>query len=144
MPSMREQVLNNLHQKLDTLATSQITICRNPDKPQKVEGGLIIMRDGSAEEPDVLLSPLTYIYQQLVNIEVIVQNVDSGARDSLLDSILVSIGGIINANRSLDGLAEWVEANAPAFIDEPIEGAASLKAAQFTIMIRFFTSDPLN
>jgi len=144
MPSVREQILSALFSQLQTLATSQINVYRNLDKPQKVDGGMIIMRDGASEEPEVLLSPLTYIYQHLVQVEALVQNNDAAARDSQLDALLASIGSVITADRSLGGLAEWAEAEAPAFVEEPIEGAPGIKMAVFSIMVRFFTSDPLN
>jgi len=44
----------------------------------------------------------------------------------------------------LDGLAEWMEARSPEFDDEPIEGAASVRMATIQVMVRFFTTDPLN
>ena len=144
MASVREQVLEALFGNLQTLQTTKISVYRNLDKPQQVNGGMIIMRDGASEEPEVLLSPLTYIYQHLVNIEVMVQDADSATRDSGLDALLGAIGNVITADRSLGGLAEWAEANAPAFIEEPIEGAPTVKAAQLSIMVRFVTNDPLN
>jgi hypothetical protein len=79
-----------------------------------------------------------------VTLEVMVQNADSFARDITLDALLVNIGGIINANRTLDGLAEWVEARAPDYNEEPIEGAATVRAATVQVMVRFSTTDPLN
>ena len=144
MSSVREQILSALFGNLRALETSTVKAYRNLDKPQKVEGGMIIMRDGAAEQPDVLLSPLTYIYQHLINIEVLVQNSDASTRDSQLDTLLAAIGGIITGDRSLGGLAEWVEAEAPAFIEEPIEGAPTVKMAQLSVMVRFVTNDPLN
>ena len=56
----------------------------------------------------------------------------------------MALSGVITANRTLDGLAEWVEARSPEFQIEPIEGAASIRAATVQVMLRFFTSDPLN
>lgn len=144
MPSVREQILAALFTNLQALETSQVKVYRNLDKPQKVENGIIIMRDGASEEPEVLLSPLTYIYQHKAIMEVLVQNADAAARESQLDALLVNIGAVILADRDLGGLAEWVEAEAPAFVEEPIEGAPSVKMAQFSILVRFFTSDPLN
>jgi hypothetical protein len=58
--------------------------------------------------------------------------------------LLVALSGVITSNRTLDGLAEWVEARSPEFQDEPIEGAASVRAATVQVMVRYFTSDPLN
>jgi hypothetical protein len=57
---------------------------------------------------------------------------------------MVSIGSVIANNRTLDGLAEWMEARSPEFDDEPIEGAASVRMATIQVMVRFFTTDPLN
>jgi len=144
MTSKREQVLSALFANLQALETSQVKVYRDLDKPQKVEGGLIIMHEGTSEQPDVLLSPLTYIYQHLVNIEVLVQDADSAARDIEIDALLSAIGIVITHDRSLGGLAEWAEAEAPAFVEEPIEGAPTVKMAQLSVMVRFVTNDPLN
>lgn len=145
MTSKREQVLDRLATKLKTLETASLKVYRNLDKPQKIpSGGIIILRDGGGEEPEVLLSPLTYIYEHLVTAEIMVQNPDPTIRNSTIDALLVGIGSVINANRTLDGLAEWIEARSPEFQEEPIEGAASIRTATVLIMVRFFTSDPLN
>ena len=145
MTSKREQVLSALFTKLQTLQSATVKTYRNMDKAQKIAtGGIINMHDGASEEPEVLLSPLTYIYEHIVTLEVIVQNPNATTRDSALDALLVSIGSVINNNRTLDGLAEWVEAQSPNFDEEPIEGAATVRAATVPVMVRFFTTDPLN
>ncbi len=145
MTSKREQVINTLHNKLKILDSATVKVYRNLDKPQKIpSGGIIILRDGASDEPEVLLSPLTYIYEQLVTLEVMVQNPDSATRDSALDTLLANIGSVINAYRTLDGLAEWVEARSPEFEEEPIEGAPSVRTATLQVMVRFYTTDPLN
>jgi len=145
MPSKREQVLDRLTTKLKTLESATLKVYRNLDKPEQIpSGGMIVLRDGNAGEPEMLLSPLTYIYEQLVAVEVMVQNPDPAARDALLDVVLVALSGVITANRILDGLAEWVEARSPEFQEEPIEGAASIRVATVQVMVRFFTTDPLN
>jgi hypothetical protein len=142
---MREQVLDALFARLKTLESDQLKVFRNLDKPQKVpEEGIVILRDGSSAEPEVLLSPLTYIYEHDALLEVVVQNPDQAARDAALDELLTIIGGAISADRTLGGLAEWIEARAPEFQDEPIEGAATIHSAAVPVMIRFSTSDPLN
>lgn len=145
MTSKREQVLNALYIAMKTLDGVNLKVYRNLDKPQPVpSGGLVVLRDGTGEEPEVLLSPLTYIYEHIVTMEVMVQNAVSATRDTALDALLVNIGAIITANRTLGGLAEWVEARSPDFIDDPIEGAASIRLATVGIMVRFSTNDPLN
>lgn len=145
MTSKREQILSALYTKAKALESATVKVYRNLDKPQKVPtGGIIILRDGAAEEPEVLLSPLTYIFEHYVTLEAMVQNPDPAARNTALDALLANVGAVIAGNRTLDGLAEWVEAKAPDFQEEPIEGAASLHTATVQIMVRFFTSDPLN
>lgn len=145
MPSKREQVLDHLATRLKTLESATLKVYRNLDKPQQVpSGGMIVMRDGASAEPEMLLSPLTYIYEHLAGVEIMVQNPDPALRDSMLDALLVSIGSVITANRTLDGLAEWVEARSPDFQEEPVEGAASIRAATVQVMLRFATNDPLN
>lgn len=145
MPSKREQVLDRLTSKLKTLESATLKVYRNLDKPQQVpSGGMLVLRDGASAEPEMLLSPLTYIYEHLAAVEVLVQHPDSAARDAQLDVLLVALSGVITTNRTLDGLAEWVEARSPDFQEEPIEGAASIRAATVQVMLRFFTSDPLN
>ncbi len=144
MSSKREQILQEIYTNLKTLETNSIKVYRNLDKPQKVDGGIINLHDGEAGEPEILLSPLTYIYEHLVTLEVMVQDSNSAVRDTNLDNLLIKIGGIINSDRTFGGLVEWLEARAPSFNEEPIEGAATIRAATVQIMVRFFTTDPLN
>ena len=145
MPSKREQVLDRLASKLKTLESTTLKVYRNLDKPQQVlTGGMIVLRDGASGEPEMLLSPLTYIYEHLAAVEVLVQHPDPTARDAQLDVLLVALSTVITANRTLDGLAEWIEARSPEFQEEPVEGAASIRAATVQVMLRFATNDPLN
>ena len=145
MASKREQVLDRLHNKLKSLETSTLKVYRNLDKPQAVPtSGMIVLRDGASDEPEVLLSPLTYIYEHVATLEAMVQQADPATRATLIDALMVSIGSVIANNRTLDGIAEWMEARSPEFDDEPIEGAASVRMATIQVMVRFFTTDPLN
>ncbi|MGB5067021.1 MAG: acyl-CoA transferase, partial [Albidovulum sp.] len=49
----------------------------------------------------------------------------------------------LEADRTLGGLCDWVEPEAPASVDLPIEGAAALKAAVITIVLHYTTTGPL-
>lgn len=145
MPSKREQILSALYTAVKALEAATLKIYRNLDKPQIIPaGGIVIVRDGSESEPEILLNPLTYIYEHVATLEVMVQNADQPSRDAQLDALLVSIGGIVAANRTLGGIAEWMEARAPELQEEPVEGAPTIKLATVPIMIRYFTTDPLN
>jgi len=100
----------------------------------------MILRDGEPGEPGVTLSPLRYHYQHRAEIEAVVQGVD---RDSTFAALCASIGAAISADRTLGGLCDWVEAEAPRPVDLPVEGAASLKAAVITVVLHYTTADPL-
>ena len=138
--SARETILSALHTRLSMLPTGAL---RGDVLPERVPAqGLLILRDGEPGEPDVTLSPLRYHYQHRAEIEVVVQGKND--RDATFDTLCVSIGAMITANRTLDGLCDWVEAEAPQPVDLPVEGAASLKAAVIPVILSYSTADPLS
>ena len=111
--------------------------------PERIPtSGLNILRDGKPGEPEVTLSPLTYFYEHRAELEVVIQ-AGSGRGDALFDALTGSIGAVLASDRTLGGLCDWVEAEAPEPIDPPIEGAAALKAAVITIVLHYASPDPL-
>ena len=54
-----------------------------------------------------------------------------------------SIGTALSAERTLGGLCDWVEAEAPRPVDFAVDGAATLKAAVIPIVLHYATADPL-
>lgn len=139
MSTQRETILAALHARLKTLAAP---VLRGDVLPERIPAtGLIILRDGKPGEPEVALSPLTYLYEHRAELEVVIQ---AGAdRDTLFDALTVSIGTALAADRTLGGLCDWVEAEAPEPIDLPIEGAAALKAAVIIVVLHYASPDPL-
>jgi len=103
--------------------------------------GLLILRDGEPGDPEVTLSPLAYHYQHRAEIEAVIQGAD---RDAAFDTLCASIGAALAANRTLGGLCDWVEAEAPRPVDLPVEGAASLKAATIAVVLHYTTNDTLS
>ena len=139
MPSTRETVLSALNARLQTLSAP---VLRGEVLPERIPAtGLIILRDGKPGDPEVTLSPLTYFYEHRAELEVVIQA--GNGRDALFDTLTADIGAALAADRTLGGLCDWVEAEAPEPIDLPIEGAASLKAAVITIVLHYATPDPL-
>ena len=139
MPSKRETILATLHTRLQTLA---VPVLRGDVLPERIPAtGLIILRDGKPGEPEVTLSPLTYFYEHRAELEVVIQA--GTGRDALFDALTADIGAVLAFDRTLGGLCDWVEAEAPEPVDLPIEGAAALKAAVITIVLHYATSDPL-
>ena len=139
MPSIRETILAALLGRLQTLAAP---VLRGEVLPERIPAtGLIILRDGKPGEPEVTLSPLTYFYEHRAELEVAIQA--GTGRDALFDALVASIGAALAGDRTLGGLCDWVEAEAPDPVDLPIEGAAALKAAVITVVLHYATPDPL-
>jgi hypothetical protein len=138
MPTRRETILSALHARLLALPA---TVLRGEVVPERVPSeGLLILRDGEPGAPEVTLSPLAYHYQHRAEIEAVVQG---ATRDTAFDALTASIGSALDADRTLGGLCDWVEAEAPRPVDLPVEGAASLKAAVIPVVLHYSTTDPL-
>ena len=139
MTSKRELVVAALQARLLTLAAP---VLRGEVLPERIPAsGLIILRDGKPGEPEVTLSPLTYFYQHRAELEVVIQA--GTGRDVLFDALTASIGTELAADRTMGGLCDWVEAEAPEPVDLPIEGAAALKAAVIIVVLHYASPDPL-
>jgi hypothetical protein len=138
MPTTRELVLTALHVRFSALPA---TTLRGDMLPERVPAaGLLILRDGEPGEPEVTLSPLCYHYQHRAEIEAVVQG---ATLDATFDTLCASIGAALAADRTLGGLCDWVEAEAPRPVDLPIDGAATLKAAMIPVILHDSTADPL-
>ena len=139
MPTIREAILAALYARLQSLAALTL---RDEVLPERIPAaGLIILRDGQPGEPEVTLSPLRYHYQHRAELEVVVQA--SNGRANAFDSLIAAIGTALETDRTLGGLCDWVEPEAPASIDLPVEGAAALKAAVITVVLHYTTTGPL-
>lgn len=140
MPATRETILTALADILSTIP--HVSVLRGDVLPERIPpAGLMILRDGEPGEPGVTLSPLVYHYQHRAELEVIVQS--GTARDALFDQLIGRIGAEIAADRTLGGLADWVEPEAPEPVDLPVEGGSSLKAAVVPMLLHYATTDPL-
>ena len=140
MPTTRETILTALADILSTIP--HVSVLRGDVLPERIPpAGLMILRDGEPGEPGVTLSPLVYHYQHRAELEVIVQS--GTARDALFDQLIGRIGAAIAADRTLGGLADWVEPEAPEPVDLPVEGGSSLKAAVVPMLLHYATTDPL-
>ena len=139
MPTTRETVLAALQARLQPVAALML---RDDVLPERIPAaGLIILRDGQPGEPEVTLSPLRYHYQHRAELEVVVQA--GTGRASAFDTLIAAIGTTLEIDRTLGGLCDWVEPEAPASVDLPIEGAAALKAAIVTVVLHYTTNGPL-
>jgi hypothetical protein len=139
MPTTRETILQTLHA---VLQSQPAPVLRGEVLPERVPAaGLLILRDGDPGEPAVTLSPLRYHFQHRAEVEAVVQ---AGAgRDGAFDMLVAGVGTALAADRTLGGLCDWAEAEAPRPVDLAIDGAATLKAAVLPVVLHYSTSDPL-
>lgn len=138
----RETVISALHAAL--LGMADTKVLRDAVLPTDLPvGGVVILRDGDPGQPDVTLSPLQYYFTHRAEVEVIVAGKTPAARATAFDELAAKIGVAIEADRTLGGACDWVEANAPAPVDLPMEGAEAWKAAIILIELNYATTSPL-
>jgi hypothetical protein len=143
MPTRREEVLAALYERLRTIPDALVK--REEPLPEKVPaGGLVILRDGDPGEPEVLLSPLSYLWRHRAEIEAVVQIAPAEAATAALDALLLEIDAVLAADRSLSGLVDWLDWGGPQTRDLALDGAAGLRAAVVPVFLHFETSSPLS
>jgi hypothetical protein len=143
MPSRREEVLDAI-KTLIAGALPNAEVKRNLDKPERIPpGGLVIIRDGDPGEPEVLLSPLTYVYEHRVPIELAAFASASLTREQAIDQMLSAIGTAAMAERTLGGLCDFIETEAPTSDDLETAGAMSGRWADAAIIVSYATANPL-
>lgn len=143
MASKREQVIEAVT-ALVASALPNADVKRNLDKPERIPpGGLVIVRDGDPGEPDMLLSPLTYIYDHRVLLELAALPSSTLSREQALDAMLAAIGAAVAADRTLGGLCEFLDVEAPTSDDLEIAGAAPGRWADAAIIASYSTPNPL-
>jgi len=142
--SRREQVLDAV-KALIAAALPTAEVKRNLAKPERIPpGGLVIVRDGDPGEPDIFLSPLTHVYTHRIPIEVAAYETSSEMRERVLDQMLGAIGAAVVADRTLGGLCDFIETEAPATDDVETTGARAGRWADAAIIAVYGTADPLN
>ncbi len=143
MASKREQVIEAVKGLLVS-ALPDAEVKRNLDKPERIPpGGLVIVRDGEPGEPDVLLSPLVYVYEHRLPIEIAAFASASLSREEALDEMLLAIGAAVAADRTLGGLCEFLDTEAPTSNDLETAGALSGRWAEAAIIAAYSTTNPL-
>jgi hypothetical protein len=144
MTSRREQVLDGI-KALIASALPNAEVKRNLAKPDRIApGGLAIIRDGDPGEAEIILSPLIYIYTHRIPVELAAYETSSESREQVLDGMLGAIGLAVMNDRTLGGLCDFMEAEAPATDDIETAGARPGRWADAAIIAVYGTTDPLN
>lgn len=138
-----ETILKALLAALATAAPAGASVTRNTALPVAIPAaGAIVLRDGATGDPEVLLSPLTYLYDHAAEIDLIVAAPDS-TRDAVFDTLVRAVGAAVTADRTLGGLCDWVELGPPAPVELAEDGAVTAKAATITATLSYATDSPV-
>lgn len=144
MGSKREAVLAAV-KALVAAALPGAEVKRNLAKAERIApGGLVVIRDGEPGEPEVSLSPLTYLYSHRIPLEIAAYESATLTREQVLDAMTAAIGIAVKTNRTLGGLCDWIEAEAPVTGDVEATGALPGRFADLAILAVYATTDPLN
>ena len=139
--SKREIVLNALFERLSTL---DVSVKRNDPLPQKIPlVGQGILREVIVGYSEILLSHNYYIFTHRAELEVIVQQEAPAERDQALDWLLVEIGELLLSDPRLGGQVDYMHADPPEFVEEPVEGGVTIKGAIVPIVLEYTSNSNL-
>lgn len=114
---------------------------RNTILPLEIPpGGVVILRDGNPGDPEVTMSPLAWHFEHRAEIDVLTIGAN---RNATFDALKAGISLATSADRTLGGLCDWVEAEAPQLVAMAADGGDEIKAATIAVILHFSTSDPL-
>ena len=143
MTSKREQVGVAI-EALVIAALPDATVTRNRTKADEIPAaGAVDISDGDPGEPEVDLSPLNYNYSHPFGLLFGALPTASLTAGEALDAMHVAVGSVVEANRTLGGLVDWLETTAPDRGDLDIAGAESGAASEAAIIAYYSTPSPL-
>jgi hypothetical protein len=138
--SRREQVLEAL-KALVQAAAPNATVQRNQEFPQHPDpGGTFILRDGLPGEPTIDLSPPRYNYEHRVPLDVLGFLSATRSKEQVLDALLTPIGAAVAADRTLGGLVDFLDLEAPVADDLDV---AAGRFAEVAFLASYATDTPL-
>jgi len=142
--SQRENAIGALFAVLGQLSLGTM-VKRNAALPERIaDHAMAILRDGEMGEPDVSLSPLTYHWQHQVVVELFVAHPDASVRDTRMDSLLIELASLIEADRSLGAVVEYAEIGPPKFDELAPDGASGIKACLLPVVLHYSSAGPLS
>ena len=142
--SQRENAIGALFAVLGQLSLGA-TVKRNAALPERVtDHAMAILRDGEMGESEVSLSPLTYHWQHQVAIELFVADPDAVVRDVRMDGLLTELASLVEADRTLGGVTEYVAIGPPKFDELAPDGSSGIKACLLPVVLHYSSSGPLN
>jgi hypothetical protein len=141
--SKPEQVLDAIKVLLNTVPDAKVE--RNTTLPEKITtGGLIVLRDGDAGEPETALGGFgCFYYSHNIEIELYIEDGDGTTRDADFDSLVQSVGTVLENDPTLNGLVFGMSYGRPEINTEAVTGAAAIKTGTIIVTVEYETTSPL-
>lgn len=119
-----------------------------PDGDEEIDeripdGGRALLKSGDPGDPEIILSPLTYIYDHRFPLEITAYPTAGQTGEQVVDAMAEAIGDLIEADRSLGGLCDFLDAYAPSTQDIYVEGGAVARGSDGAIIATYATNRPL-
>lgn len=83
------------------------------------------------------MSPPCYIFTHRAALEVIVPKETPAERDHALDGLLVQIGELLQEDPRLGGQVDYMHADPPEFVEEPVGSSIPIKGAIVPIVLEY-------
>lgn len=143
MTTARETAVAALVAAIDGGTTA--TVLRDASRPETLPGaGLVVVREGVAEQTDVVLSPLTYHWRQAVTAECYVTGAAQSTRIAALETLLGAIGTALDADRRLGGAVDFIEIPEPPQITEDADaGTVTIRQAIVPLYLYYHAASAL-
>lgn len=135
MPSARETAILALEAAARRTGAE---VWRGSDLERAIPAeGLIQIAEGEYVA-EAILSPLAWSHEMPAEVTVMVTSADETLRDAALDSLLLSLSGVLQADLTLGGAVEYTDIGTPQFLAFEADGAA--KAAQLSVTLCFLSA----
>lgn len=141
--SKPEQVIEALKALLETVPDAKVE--RNSAMPEKIPpGGLIVLRDGNPGEPETALGGFGGVYySHNIEVELYIEEGDVLVRDAAFDTLVQSVGTVLESDLTLGGLAFGMSYGRPEIDTEAVAGAAAIKTGTIIVTVEYETNSPL-
>lgn len=102
--------------------------------------GVVIMSDGDAGDPEMILSPLTYVWERAVEFEI---TANGASRRTVVNAILAASEAAIDTDRTLGGVVDDVRILTAPQIGQydKKDGVAPELSAVLHITLNYDTAD---
>ncbi|HER26620.1 MAG TPA: acyl-CoA transferase [Rhodospirillales bacterium] len=141
--SKPEQILEKIKVLLITVPGAKVE--RNTAVPEKIPpGGLIVLRDGDPGGPEIALGGFGSVYySHTIEIELYIEEGDAPVRDAAFDTLVQSIGTVLETDPTLGGLSFGMTYGRPDIDTEAVAGAPAIKTGTIIVTIEYETASLL-